>query len=45
MVSVFERHQRLRLIGVGQAVVPLERNARLWPGLGVLQPSRVIFMS
>ncbi|MDY7017478.1 MAG: tRNA pseudouridine(55) synthase TruB [Nitrospirota bacterium] len=45
MVSVFESHRRLRLIGVGQAVVPLERNARLWPGLGVLQPSRVIFMS
>ena len=45
MVSVFEHRQQLRLIGVGQAVVPLERNARLWPGLGVLQPSRVIFSS
>lgn len=41
-VCVFEASENIRLIGIGQSIVPLERNVRLWQGLGVIQPSRVI---
>jgi tRNA pseudouridine55 synthase len=41
-VCVFEVSENIRLIGIGQSIVPLERNVRLWQGLGVIQPCRVI---
>lgn len=41
-VCVFEDSENARLIGIGKAIVPLERQVNLWQGLGVIQPSRVI---